>query len=177
LLDLRTPLVSICAAVGLVLGATAWLAAGRQDVLAPVQDRLAALPSSNVQRGVDGGAPSLAGPPLFALSTGPNAVRDPAVSVLGLSRMPGRAAALLAIDGKAPAWLARGESRDGVVLSDVGSGRATLDLALGVKTLRVGEATTAAPVAATAGFDPPSSSSPFPSSDRPPPGFAPGMGG
>lgn len=181
MLDLRAPLIPICAAVGLALGAVAWLAAGRQDMLTPAQDRLATVRSSGAPRGGDDGAPSLSGSPLFALSTGPNAVRDPAVTVLGLSRMPGRAAALLAIDGKPPAWLARGESRDGVVLSDVGSGRATLDLALGVKTLRVGEATTAA----TAGFDPPSPSSPFPSSDKPPPGFksppppasAPGMGG
>lgn len=185
MLDLRAPLVPICAAVGLVLGATAWLAAGRQDVLAQAQERLTALPSSSAQRGLDSGAPSLSGPPLFPLSTGLNAVRDPAVSVLGLSRMPGRAAALLAIDGKPPAWLARGESRDGVVLRDVGSGRATLDLPLGVRQLRIGEATPVAPGGAPPGPGPANPVFAPAPSDMPPPGFrsppppasAPGFGG
>lgn len=185
MLDLRAPLVPICAAVGLVLGATAWLAVGRQDVLSPAQERLSALPSSSAQRGVDDGAPSLSGAPLFALSTGPNAVRDPAVSVLGLSRMPGRAAALLAIDGKAPAWLARGESRDGVVLREVASGRATIDLPLGVRDMRIGEATPLAPGVAPSGPGPSSPALMPASGDLPPPGFrsppppasAPGFGG
>jgi hypothetical protein len=185
LLDLRAPLIPICAAVGLVLGATAWLAAGRQDVLAPAQERLADLPSSGFQRGVDGGAPSLSGPPLFNLSTGPNAVRDPAVGVLGVSRMPGRAAALLTIDGKTPAWLARGESREGVVLRDVGSGRAVLDLPLGVRSLRIGEATPLAPGGAPPGSEPSNPAFMPAPGDLPPPGFrsppppasAPGIGG
>ncbi|KQY31927.1 hypothetical protein ASD21_22965 [Caulobacter sp. Root1455] len=185
MLDLRAPLIPICAVVGLTLGAAAWLAAGRQDVLTPAQDRLAALGPSRAQRGVDGGAPSLSGPPLFALSTGPNAVRDPVVTVLGLSRMPGRAAALLAIDGKPPAWLARGESRDGVVLRDVGSGRASLDLPLGVRTLRIGEATPVSPSGATASLGPSTLAFPSAPGDVPPPGFrpppppasAPGLGG
>jgi len=184
LLDLRAPLIPICAAVGLVLGVTAWLAAGRQDVLAPVQERLASLRPPDGRLTLNGGAPSLLGQPLFALSVGPNAVRDPAVSVLGISRMPRRAAALVAIDGKAPVWLARGESRDGVVLNDVGSGRATLDLPLGVRTLRIGEATSvgggtaaspdlANPMTAPAPGDmpPPGFRSP------PPPASAPGLGG
>jgi hypothetical protein len=183
LLALRAPLIPLCAAVGLVLGATAWLAAGRQDVLTQAQDRLATLRASSAQRGLDGGAPSLTGPPLFALSVGPNAVRDPVVGVLGVSRMPGRAAALLAIEGKPAAWLARGETRDGVVLRDLGWGRATLDLPLGVRTLRIGEAT--APGAPTPGFDPSDPMSAPAPGDMPPPGFrsppppasAPGFGG
>lgn len=183
--DLRAPLIPICAAAGLVLGATAWLAAGRQDALAPVQQRLADLRPSDGRRGLESGAPSLGGAALFALSTGPNAVRDPAVSVLGVSRMPGRAAALVAIDGKPPAWLARGESRDGVVLREVGSGRATLDLPLGVQTLRIGETTPAAGGGATAGLNPTNATLAPASSDMPPPGFrsppppasAPGLGG
>lgn len=185
MLDLRAPLIPICAGVGLALGATAWLAAGRQDVLAPAQDRLAALHVSSAKRGLENDSPSLSGPPLFALSTGPDAARDPAVAVLGVSRMPGRAAALVAIDGKPPAWLALGESRDGVVLRDVGSGRAALDLPLGVRTLRIGEATPVAPGGPIASN---SASSAMPMSmlgDSPPPGFrsppppasAPGFGG
>ena len=184
MLDLRAPLIPICAAAGLALAAAAWLAAGRQDVLTPVQDRLAAVRPARTLGGSDGGAPSLLGPPLFAMSTGPNAVRDPMVTVMGLSRMPGRAAALLAIDGKPPAWLARGESRDGVVLREVGSGRATLDLPLGVRNLRIGET---APVAnGGVNVRAPEISNPLaPSSDTPPPGYrsppppasAPGLGG
>ena len=186
MLDLRAPLIPICAAAGLALGSAAWLAAGRQDVLTPVQDRLAAVRPARTLGGSNGGAPSLLGPPLFAMSTGPNAVRDPMVTVMGLSRMPGRAAALLAIDGKPPAWLARGESRDGVVLREVGSGRATLDLPLGVRNLRIGEGTSvAAPGGVTASGDPQASNPMTASGDTPPPGFrsppppasAPGLGG
>ena len=165
MLDLRAPLIPLCAVVGLALGASAWLAVGRQDVLTPVQDRLAALRSARTSGGSDGDTPSPSGPPLFAMSTGPNAVRDPAVAVMGLSRMPGRSAALLAIDGKPPAWLARGESRDGVILREVGSGRATLDLPLGVRTLRIGE------VSADAGGPQASNPMPTPGGDTPPPGY------
>jgi hypothetical protein len=111
-------------------------------------------------------------------------VRDPAVAVLGVSRMPGRAAALLAIDGKPPAWLALGESRDGVVLRDVGSGRAALDLPLGVRTLRIGEATPVAPGGMTAGNGASPAMLTSMPGDAPPPGFrsppppasAPGFG-
>jgi hypothetical protein len=154
-------------------------------VLTQAQDRLAALASSSAQPSAENGAPSLAGPALFALSTGPNAVRDPAVSVQGLSRMPGRVAALLAIDGKPPAWLARGESRDGVVLRDVASGRASLDLPLGVRDLRIGEATPPAPGGAPPGSGPSNPAFTPAPGDLPPPGFrsppppasAPGLGG
>ena len=184
MLDLRAPLIPICAAAGLALGSAAWLAAGRQDVLTPVQDRLAAVRPARTLGGSDGGAPSLFGPPLFAMSTGPNAVRDPIVTVMGLSRMPGRAAALLAIDGKPPAWLARGESRDGVVLREVGSGRATLDLPLGVRNLRIGE-TAPVPNGGVSASGGPETSNPLAASDTPPPGYrsppppasAPGLGG
>jgi hypothetical protein len=171
LLDLRAPLIPICAVVGLALGASAWLAAGRQDVLTPVEDRLAALRPARASGGGDGGAPSPSGPPLFAMSTGPSAVRDPMVAVMGLSRMPGRSAALLAIDGKPPAWLARGESRDGVILREVGSGRATLDLPLGVRSLRIGEASADVGGATTGGGPQASSAMLAPGGDTPPPGY------
>jgi hypothetical protein len=183
LFDLRAPLIPLSAVLGLALGAIAWLAAGRQDVLAPTQDRLAALRPVRMGEAGIGGAPTLAGPPLFALSTGPKAVKDPAISVLGLSRMPGRTAALVAIDGQPAAWLARGESRDGVILREVGSGRASFDLPLGLADLRVGEATPgSAPVGASASAPP---SSGFSANDTPPPGYrsppppasAPGFGG
>jgi hypothetical protein len=183
LLDFRAPLIRLSAMLGLALGAAAWLAAGRQDVLASTQDRLAALQPVRVGEANAGGAPMLAGAPLFALSIGPNAVKDPVVMVLGLSRMPGRTAALVAIDGKPAAWLARGESRDGAILREVGSGRATFDLPLGMKDLRIGEATldTASAIAAVPGASVPSPAA----SDIPPPGYrsppppasAPGLGG
>jgi hypothetical protein len=168
-------LIPLSALAGLALGAVAWLAAGRQDVFSQPQERLSALRSTPAGETLAGGAPMLAGPPLFALSTGPNAVKDPAVAVLGLSRMPGRVAALLTIDGKPPAWLARGESRDGVVLREVGSGRATLDLPLGVRDLKIGEGTPAsgavngAPGASTSNLAMPG----VVASDTPPPGYRP----
>lgn len=185
MLDLRAPLIPICAAIGLALGASAWLAAGRQDVLTPVQDRLTVLRTARASGEVDSAAPSLSGPPLFAMSIGPNAVRDPMVMVMGVSRMPGRAAALLAIDGKPPAWLAQGEGRDGVVLREVGSGRATLDLPLGVRSLRIGEGTPVASGAAPDNGGPANLGLTSAPGDTPPPGYrsppapasAPGFGG
>jgi hypothetical protein len=167
LLDLRAPLIPLAALAGLALGALAWLAAGRQDTLALLEAQLTAVSPA---RGSDLGAiaPPLSGPPLFALSTGPGAVKDPAVSVLGLSRMPGRSAALVSIDGKPAAWLVLGETREGVILRAVESGRALLDLPLGVRTLRIGESvgTPAAGSASTVPF-----TSNATTSDTPPPGF------
>ena len=181
MLDLRAPLIPLAVLAGLALGALAWLAAGRQDVLAPLQEQLTALrPGRAAELGSS--PPSLSGPPLFALSTGPNAVKDPAVALLGLSRMPGRSAALLSIGGQPAAWLGRGEGRDGVILREVGSGRAMLDLPLGVRDLRVGEST-GAPVSGPsmqAGVAPsPTSGDVPPPSFRmpPPPASAPGVGG
>lgn len=180
MLALRTPLIPAAVLAGLALGALAWLAAGRQDTLAPLQEQLSALRPA---RGADLelGAPALSGPPLFALSVGPSAVKDPAVAVLGLSRMPGRSAALLSIDGKPAAWLVRGESRDGVILREVGAGRATLDLPLGLKDLRVGEGEAVAARPSTPGLAMPG----LTSGDVAPPGFrmppppasAPSLGG
>lgn len=159
--DLRASLIPIAALGGVSLGALAWLAAGQQDAQSPLRDRLAALrPARAADLGA--GAPIPTGPPLFALSVGPDAVKDPAVLLLGLSRMPGRSAALVSIDGQPAAWLARGESRQGVILREVGAGRASLDLPLGVKDLKIGEAAGAAP-----GGPIPSS----PAGDAPPPGF------
>lgn len=182
--DIRAPLIPICALVGLALGASAWLAAGRQDVLTAPQERLGALRAARTQDG-GGATPALSGPPLFALSIGPNAVRDPAVTLLGLSRMPGRTAALVAVNGASPAWLARGDARDGVILREVGSGRATLDLPLGLHTLRVGEAnvpSAAGPAAAAGGASPaapavaPGDTPPPGYRSPPPPASAPGFG-
>jgi len=180
LLDLRASLIPIAALGGVTLGALAWLAAGRQDTLSPLQERLAAV--RPVRATSAAAAPLLAGPPLFALSVGPNAVRDPAVLLMGLSRMPGRSAALVSIDGQPAAWLIRGESRRGVILREVGTGRATVDLPLGVKELRVGEATGGAPVApgASAAAVPLSTTGDgLPPGFRmpPPPASAPGLGG
>lgn len=176
--DIRAPLIPICALVGLALGAGAWLVAGRQDVLTGPQDRLSVLRAAKTQDG-GGATPTLSGPPLFALTIGPDAVRDPTVTLLGLSRMPGRSAALVAINGASPVWLARGDARDGVILREVGSGRATLDLPLGLHTLRLGEASLpsaatgapmSSPLAAPGDTPPPGYRSP------PPPASAPGLG-
>ncbi len=179
--DFRAPLIPLAAVAGLALGALAWLAAGRQDGLTPLQDQLAALGTTRGAE-LDSNAPLLSGPPLFALSTGPSAVQDPAVAVLGLSRMPGRSAALLSIGGQPAAWLAQGEQRDGVILREVASGRARLDLPLGVRDLRIGES--AGTTVAGPPVQGPVTSSPA-LDDAPPPGFrmppppanAPGVGG
>lgn len=177
MLDLRSPLISICSAAGLMLGALAWLIAGQGGGVDDLQSRLTAIAPMG-----QGGSPRLsggvAGLPLFALSTGANQTADPAVSVMGVSRMPGRSAALLSINGSSPAWLALGERREGVVVREVGGGRVTLDLPLGLKDLRIGESTAASPT-----VSPPTSpgmigSEQPPTGYRspPPPASAPGAG-
>jgi len=140
LLDFRVSIVATASAVGLTLGALAWLATGRNDPLADLQTRVDALPRPDVSQ-TSGLSSAIGGAPLFALTTGANPVTDPAVTLMGLSRMPGRSAALLSIGGQAPAWLTVGERRDGVWLREVGAGRVTMDLPLGLKDLRLGETT------------------------------------
>lgn len=177
MLDLRSPLIAICAAAGLMLGALAWLIAGQGGSVDDLQARLTAIRPMG-----QGGSPTLSGPssgpPLFSLSTGPSLTADPAVTVMGVSRMPGRSAALLSVNGSAPAWLALGERRDGIVLREVGGGRVTLDLPLGLKDLRVGESTAASPT-----MSPPtppgmlgSEQPPTGYRSPPPPASAPGAG-
>ena len=152
--------------IGLATGLGAWLLAGgasaRFDTLDGVQARLMSLKAPIVRRG--GGEASSADlltTPIFALTTGPGAVREPSIRLDGISLSRRRAAALVSIDGKPATWLSAGETADGVTLQEVGASAATFETALGAKMLNLGEqsaasapdphAPTAAPVPTQSG--------------------------
>jgi len=166
----RLELLGVAAPLGLLTGLLAWLLAGgmsaQANQLEGVHQRLAGLrpPAAAPPRGRTADAAALLGTPLFALTTGPGAVREPAMRLDGVSLNRRRMAALIAVDTAPAEWLSVGETRGGVTLQAVTSSSATLETALGVKTLSLGDQSAAsappagAPVATAA-------------EDRPPPGF------
>jgi hypothetical protein len=154
LLDRRASLIFAAAApVGLVLGAAAWtLAGGAGFAEASIASAAGQFPTLRTRGAVgsasSSGAARAIGAPLFALLGGRGAVADPAIRLEGIARSPGRVAALLAIDAKPSAWLGLGETRDGVTLVEVLGSKITVDTVIGVKEVRLGEATTSATGAA-----------------------------
>jgi len=164
----RLRLIGAAAPLGLALGLGAWLLAGglsvRADALDEVHTQLAGLqtPRPPPARASDAGAAALLGAPLFALTTGPGAVREPAVRIDGVSITRRRLAALVSVDAGPAEWLQVGESRGGVTLQAVTAASATVETALGVKTLNLGDQSAAsAPVAPAAAA----------AQDQVPPGF------
>lgn len=139
---------------GLLTGLLAWSLAGGLSVqahaLESVEPRLASLPQPRTEGRASSRASAapLLGSPLFALTTGPGAVREPAIRVDGVAVTRRRQAALLAIDGQAAAWWEVGASRDGVTLQAVSSTGVTLETAVGVKTLNLGDQSAASAPAA-----------------------------
>lgn len=141
----RLDLLGIATPLGLATGLAAWLLAGglsvRANALDEVHARLSHLraPAPLAARSSDAGAAALLGAPLFALTTGPGAVREPSIRIDGVSITRRRMAALVSIDAKPAEWLQVGESREGVTLQAVTVSSATLETALGVKTLSLGD--------------------------------------
>ncbi|MDZ4370977.1 MAG: hypothetical protein U1C74_06105 [Phenylobacterium sp.] len=147
-------LIGLALPIGLATGLAAWLLAGglsiRAAALDPLQDRLRALkPPATQAVGLAGASSApLLGRPLFALTTGPGAVREPSIRVDGVSVTRRRLAALVAIDERPPEWLQVGETREGVTLQSVSASGAVFDTALGPKTLELGQQSAAsAPMA------------------------------
>ncbi|HEX7761131.1 MAG TPA: hypothetical protein VF459_16615 [Caulobacteraceae bacterium] len=143
MLSFRAPLIGSGAAGGLVLGALLWFAVGKGAPAAArmddLQARLDALrpPATMTPATID--PTNLASAPLFAMTTGPGAVTEPAVALQGVAKAPGRTAALLSIDGKPADWLAQGASRDGVTLQDVRAGSVLVDTVTGTKEIALGQ--------------------------------------
>lgn len=139
----RARLIGCGAAGGLVLGALAWVVLGKgaaaSERLDDLQGRLEALrpPATVTSASLD--PATLASAPLFALTTGPGAVSEPAIAVQGLAKAPGRAAALLAIDGKPADWLAEGATRDGVTVQEVRAASVLVDTVTGTKEIVLGQ--------------------------------------
>lgn len=157
MLDARTNLIAAAGAAGLTIGAVGWLIAGGGGAL---DEARSALSAASVPRSSPSDAlpPSAASAQLFGQPAA--AGGDPAVTLSGLARMPGRRQALLSIGGKPAVWMNEGERVDGVILREVGGGQVTLDMPRGMVDLRLGESTGAAAAAAAAtgpaGATPPS---------------------
>lgn len=170
---LRLILILAGIPAGLATGFLAWLVAGGPgaslDKLTPIEDQLVVLRAPH-EAGPSAGAmvsiADLAASPLFALTVGPGAVREPSITVQGVSVSTGRVAALLVIDGQPPAWVPLGQSREGVTVRSVGPTRVTVDTVVGLKEIGLGTNSAASSLAPT---PQPVASSAGP--DRIPPGF------
>ena len=171
----RMMLLGWAAPLGLATGLAAWLAAGGASANLRRLDAVGAqilnisIPTSRPPRLRDAGADLLT-MPLFALTTGPGALREPSLRLDGISLTRQRAAVLISIDGKPAAWLRSGETVEGVTLQAVTPSNATLETQLGAKTLNLGEQSAAS-------APDPRAPNPQPAtvqasaSDQPPPGF------
>jgi hypothetical protein len=171
----RVALLGGAVPLGLLTGLMAWLMAGglstNGDVLEEVQTSLGQLrppAAANRVRAYSGAADLLASP-LFALTTGPGAVREPSIRVDGVAVSRRRIAALLSIDGKPAEWLSVGESRDGVTLQSVTSSSITVETVVGAKALNLGDQSAAS--APAPGADQAASPTPAPAVDQMPSGF------
>ncbi|HEX4712065.1 hypothetical protein, partial [Phenylobacterium sp.] len=139
-------LIGWAAPLGLATGLAAWLLAGGAsasfDKLDGVETQLMKL-RPPVTRRIDGDSSpaDLLTTPLFALTTGPGAIREPSIRLDGLSVSRSRMAALVSIDGKPAAWLTAGETADGVTLQAVTASGASFETVLGAKTINLGEQT------------------------------------
>jgi len=133
------------APLGLLTGLVAWLLAGGLSVqaqsLSDLEAKLATLrpPKASSARVMPVSIAALQQAPLFALTTGPGAVREPSVRVDGVSFSRRRKAALVSVDGKPAEWLDVGASRDGVTLQEVSSAGVVIETAVGTKQLALGE--------------------------------------
>lgn len=187
MLDLRSPLILGAAPAGVVLGAAAWFVAGggssSADEVAALDARLVALqtrPAVLAKASFDPAA-QLAHSPLFALASPGAAPQDIALRLDGLVRSSRRIAALISIGGKPADWLALGETRDEVTLTDVQSSKVVVDTPNGARDVPLGVGPGAGPAGpAQAGLAPPLSapSAPPPGFRLPPaPASAPAVGG
>lgn len=140
----RLSLIFAGAPAGLATGLLAWMLAGGSQVAAERLDGLQVQVSNLKAPTRSAGALSsvnvsdLASQPLFALTVGPGAVREPSIRVEGVSISRGRTAALLAIDGQPPEWLTLGASRAGVALQSVTAGAVVVETVTGPRELALG---------------------------------------
>ena len=164
--------------LGLAVGLAYWLTAGgasaNADRLEPLAAQVNSLPGAQrtgaESRSLD--VADLQGAPIFALTVGPSAVKEPSILLQGVSVSARRTAALISVDGRPAEWMAVGETRDGVTLQQVRGSRIVVDTLLGSKDVALGEQS--APEA-LADPEPVGESPPPPdlntARDRIPPGF------
>jgi hypothetical protein len=140
----RLDLLAWAIPIGLATGLAAWLFAGGASAglgrLDAAESQLFKLKPPAARRAMtEPRAADLLTAPLFALTTGPGAVREPSIRLDGVSLNRRRAAALVSVDGKPAAWMQPGESTSGVTLQAVTGSSASFETALGSKTLNLGE--------------------------------------
>ena len=140
----RLTVIAWAVPAGLAAGLAAWMAAGGATAglsrLDAVESRFVALKTPATARlpGAISGAELLSSP-LFALTTGPGAVREPSIRLDGLALTGRRTAALVSIDGKPSIWLLPGETSEGVTLQGLTGSGATFETTVGSKTLTLGQ--------------------------------------
>jgi hypothetical protein len=152
-------LIGPAAPLGLATGLSAWLLAGGMSIsgsaLDAVEASLRALHPPRAASSIRHAVPNdLLAAPLFALTTGPGAVREPSIRVDGVSITRQRTAALVSIDGGPTEWMAVGSSQGGVTLQTVSGSGAVFETAVGQKALKIGDqsaASSPAPAAAAGG--------------------------
>lgn len=177
----RLTLVLAAAPLGLATGFLAWFAAGgaaaNVDRLTGLQTQVSNLkpPSRGQAAASYADISRMANSPIFVLTTGPAAIKEPAVKVEGLSVSRRRVAALLSIDGQAGQWILVGEKREGFTLVEVSSTRVVIETLAGPKEIVLGEQTGSVSVAQTAAAPDSSGADEIPPGFRspPPPASAP----
>ena len=130
--------VALSCLSALVLGAPG-SALGRLDAL---QTRLVAIrgPGANAGAETSELIANLLTPPLFGQVVAITLRLD------GVSILPGRKAALIAINGQPADWIELGDTRDGVTLVDVQPARVSVDTDAGPQNVNLGEGPPAAAV-------------------------------
>jgi hypothetical protein len=165
--------IGSAAPIGLLTGFAAWLIAGGASAnlkqVDGLQTRLTALAipvkgnGASFSSGLDANSP-----PLFALTTGPGAIREPSIRVDGISMSRRRVAALVSIDTATSSWMTIGESRSGVTLQAVSATKVTVETAVGIRDLSLGDQSAAS---APAGESQTPLAAASIASDQPPPGY------
>lgn len=159
--DFRSPLIFGAGPAGLIASAAGWLVFGQGGAASERLEKFEAAlhqsrsPPPLAARMLDPSAQAM-GSPMFALTTGSGAVKEPVLRLDGIARTPRGAAALLSVNGAIAAWFDVGETRDGVRLVDVQSRKVVLDTLVGLKEIELSNGgADATPGAPQAGAPPP----------------------
>jgi hypothetical protein len=150
-LDRRLIVFGAAALLGLGAGGLIWGVAGdggRAREIAALEDRLSSLPTRSRQ-GPDRPSEALArvlAAPLLGVTDKAAAVAEVPVQLIGLVRRPGRSAALMAIAGAPPQWLALGEAFQGVSLDEISDAGVVLTTPAGKREISLAASSGAPPV-------------------------------
>ncbi len=162
----RSPLILLGPVAGLVLAGAGWmLLGGSSRAVAPIdriEQQVLAIPASRLGSvAVRSDVATAIAKPLFPEGLGRISIR-----LDGLSRSPGRTAALFSFNGGATQWVTLGSTVSGVTVVAISGSRASVDTATGRRDIRLGETVGEPPAPTGAGVTSPAA----PAGDEPPPG-------